>query len=199
MKMKRIVVSSREKWLLVAAGVAVLAYLMMQHYILPYWDSLGTTSEKIEILSKRVTQYRRILKGQNSVKAALETVRRQASSMESGLLNSRADALANAEIQGLVKDLAVSKGMTFRRSDLLPVKPVSPEYSKVSTRVEVLGAINQLADFLVSFESSQRILFVEEMRISPVQMGNPKNKQVLATLMVSGLKNTDKSVTSKKL
>jgi Tfp pilus assembly protein PilO len=199
MKMKRIVVSSREKWLLVAAGVAVLAYLMMQHYILPYWDSLGTTSEKIEILSRRVTQYRRILKGQNSVKAALETVRRQASSMESGLLNSRADALANAEIQGLVKDLAVSKGMTFRRSDLLPVKPVSPEYSKVSTRVEVLGAINQLADFLVSFESSQRILFVEEMRISPVQMGNPKNKQVLATLMVSGLKNTDKSVTSKKL
>jgi Tfp pilus assembly protein PilO len=199
MKMKRIVVSSREKWLLAAAGVAVLAYLMMQHYILPYWDSLGTTSEKIEILSKRVTQYRRILKGQDSVKAALETVRRQASSMESGLLNSRADALANAEIQGLVKDLAVSKGMTFRRSDLLPVKPVSPEYSKVSTRVEVLGAINQLVDFLVSFESSQRILFVEEMRISPVQMGNPKNKQVLATLMVSGLKNTDKSVTSKKL
>jgi len=199
MKMKTIVVSSREKGLLVAAGVAVLAYLMMQHYILLFLYTHAATTEKIEILSKRVTQYRRILKGQDSVKSALETVRRQASSMESGLLHSRADALANAEIQGLVKDLAVSKGMTFRRSDLLPVRPVSPEYSKVSTRVEVLGAINQLVDFLVSFESSQRILFVEEMRISPVQMGNPKNKQVLATLMVSGLKNSDKSVTSRKL
>jgi len=196
--MTRIVVSAREKWLLVAAGVAVLAFLLMQQYLLPYWDSLGTTAEKIEIQSKRVTQYRRILKGQDSVKAALETVRAQASSVESGLLASRADALANAEIQGLVKDLAVSKGMTFRRSDLLPVKPVSPEYSKVSTRVEVLGAINQLVDFLVSFESSQRILFVEEMRISPIQLGNLKNKQVLATLMICGLKNVDKNAAGKK-
>jgi len=196
--MTRIVVSAREKWLLVAAGVAVLAFLLMQQYLLPYWDSLGTTAEKIEIQSKRVTQYRRILKGQDSVKAALETVRAQASSVESGLLASRADALANAEIQGLVKDLAVSKGMTFRRSDLLPVKPVSPEYSKVSTRVEVLGAINQLVDFLVSFESSQRILFVEEMRISPIQLGNLKNKQVLATLMICGLKNVDKNPAGKK-
>src|SRR5206468_9835552 len=109
-------------------GVTVLVYLLMQQYILPYWDSVGTTSEKIEILSKRVTQYRRILKGQDSVKAALETVRRQASSTESGLLTSRADALANAEIQGIVKDLAVSKGMTFRRTDLLPVTPVSSVY-----------------------------------------------------------------------
>jgi Tfp pilus assembly protein PilO len=196
--MKRLVVASREKWFLIAAGVAVLSYLLIQQYIFPYWDSLGTTSEKIEIQSKRVTQYRRILKGQDSVKTALETVRKQAFSMESGLLNSRADALANAEIQGIVKDLAVSKGMTFRRSDLLPVKPVSPEYSKVSTRVEVLGAINQLVDFLVSFEGSQRILFIEEMRISPVQLGNSKNKQVLATLMVSGLKNADKNVTAGK-
>lgn len=192
--MRKIVASSREKWLLAVAGVTVLAYLLMQHYFLPYWDSLGTTSEKIEIQSKRVTQYRRILKGQDSVKAALETVRRQASSMESGLLSSRADALANAEIQGIVKDLAVSKGMTFRRTDLLPVKPVSPEYTKVSTRIEVLGAINQLVDLLVSFETGQKILFVEEMRISPLQLGNAKNKQVLATLLVSGLKNTDKNV-----
>jgi Tfp pilus assembly protein PilO len=192
--MRKMVASPREKWLLGAAGVAVLAYLLMQYSILPYWDSLGATSEKIEIQSKRVIQYRRILKGQDSVKAALETVRRQASSIESGLLSSRADALANAEIQGIVKDLAVSKGMTFRRTDLLPVKPVSPEYTKVSTRIEVLGAINQLVDLLASFESGQKILFVEEMRISPLQLGNAKNKQLLATLLVSGLKSTDKNV-----
>jgi hypothetical protein len=197
--MKRIIVSAREKWFLAAVGIAIPTYLLAQQYLLPYWDSLGTISERIEIQSKRLTQYRRILKGQDSVKAALEVVRRHASLMEGGLLNSRADALANAEIQGVVKDLAVSKGMIFRRSDLLPVKSVSPEYSKASTRVEVQGAINQLVDFLASLEADQRILFVEEMRISPVQMGNQKNKQVVATLMVSGLKNTDKSVTGRKL
>jgi hypothetical protein len=83
--------------------------------------------------------------------------------------------------------------MSFQRSDSLPVKGVSPEYSKVSTRVEMTGAINQLVDFLASFETAPKILFVEEMRISPVQMGNPKNKQVHATLMVSALKQMDRS------
>jgi Tfp pilus assembly protein PilO len=197
--MKRIVISTREKRFLATAGIALLTYLVVQQYLLPYWEALGTVPEKIAIQSKRVTQYRRILKGQDSVKAALDMARRQASLMESGLLTSKADALANAEIQGVVKDLAVSKGMSFRRSDLLPVKAISPEYSKASTRIEVQGAINQLVDFLVSLEGDQRILFVEEMRISPVQMGNQKNKQVVATLMVSGLKNADKSAASKGL
>ena len=88
--------------------------------------------------------------------------------------------------------MAVSKGMVFRRSDLLPVKNISPEYSKISTRIEVHGNIHQLVDFLVSLGSSPTILFVEEMRISPAQMGDLKNKQVVSTLLISGLKTPDK-------
>jgi Tfp pilus assembly protein PilO len=191
--MKSIAVSARERWLLTLAAASMVAFVLIQYLILPYWDSLGTASEGIEAQSKRVTQYRRILKGQASVKAALEAVHRETFQMENGLLKSRADGLATAEIQGLVKDLAVSKGMTFRRTDLLPVKPVSPEYTKVSTRIEVLGAINQLVELLVSFESSPKILFVEEMRVSPLRLGNTKDKQVLATLLVSGLKNIERN------
>jgi len=191
--MKKFAISKREKWLLSLAAVSAVAFVLMQYLVLPYWDSLGAASEGIEAQSKRLTQYRRVLKGQASVKAALEAIHNETLQMETRLLNSRADALANAEIQGLVKDLAVSKGMTFRRTDLLPVKPVSPEYTKVSTRIEVLGAINQLVELLVSFESSQKILFVEEMRVSPLRLGNAKDKQILATLLVSGLKNIDRN------
>ena len=136
--------------------------------------------------------HRRVLGGQDTVKATLEESYKQVALMESGLLTSRTDALGGAEIQGLVKDMAVSKGMVFRRSDLLPVKNISPEYSKISTRIEVHGNIHQLVDFLVSLGSSPTILFVEEMRISPAQMGDLKNKQVVSTLLISGLKTPDK-------
>ena len=180
-------ISKREKGVIVAGGAVTLVFLLMQYVVLPYWDSLAVTTEKIEIQSKRV------IRGQDSVKAALHAARQQTASLETGLLTSKSDPLANAEIQGLVKDLATSKGMSFQRSDSLPVKGVSPEYSKVSTRVEITGTINQLVDFLASFETAPKILFVEEMRISPVQMGNPKNKQVHATLMISALKQTDRS------
>jgi Tfp pilus assembly protein PilO len=186
-------ISKREKGVIVAGGAVTLVFLLMQYVVLPYWDSLAVTTEKIEIQSKRVSSYRRVLRGQDSVKAALQAARQQTASLETGLLTSKSDPLANAEIQGLVKDLATSKGMSFQRSDSLPVKGASPEYSKVSTRVEITGTINQLVDFLASFETAPKILFVEEMRISPVQMGNPKNKQVHATLMISALKQTDRS------
>ena len=186
-------ISKRERWLIVAAGTAILVFILMQYYVLPYFDSLAVTAEKIDIQSKRVSSHRRVLRGQDTVKAALEEAYKQVALMETGLLTSRTDALAGAEIQGLVKDLAVSRGMAFRRSDLLPVKNISPEYSKISTRIEVNGNIHQLADFLVSLESSQKILFVEEMRIAPVQMGDLKNKQIMSTLLISGLKTPDKS------
>ncbi len=186
-------ISQREKWLVSAAGATLFVFVLMQYYVLPYWDSLGGTSEKIDLESKRVMKYRRVLRGEDSVQASLGVAYKQIGLIETGLLSSKTDALANAEIQGLVKDLATSKGMTFRRSDLLPVKIVSPEYSQVSTRVELVGSMDQLVDFLVSLDSRPKILFAEEMRISPVAAGNPKNKQVMATLMVSALKAADKS------
>jgi Tfp pilus assembly protein PilO len=175
-----------------AGGAATLIFVLTHYVVFPYSDSFADTTEKLEVESKRVGSYRRVLRGQDSVKAALQATQQQTASLETGLLTSKGDSLANAEIQGLVKALATSKGMSFQRSDSLPVKGVSPEYSKVSTRVEMTGAINQLVDFLACFETAPKILFVEEMRISPVQMGNPKNKQVHATLMISALKQMDR-------
>ncbi|MSO23515.1 MAG: hypothetical protein EXQ58_09745, partial [Acidobacteria bacterium] len=96
-------ISNREKWLVLAAVAAVVTFYLADSYLLPYWDSLGQTSEKIQIDAKRVTSYRRLLHGQDSVKAALEAAKQQAVSIERGLLENESDALATAEMQGLVK------------------------------------------------------------------------------------------------
>ena len=170
------------------AIAAALIYLLGQYYVFPSWDALKEASGRIDIQSKRVLNYRKILRGQETVKAVLDSARQQTSSIEAGLLTSRSDSLANAEIQGLIKELAGAQGLNLRRSDVLPVKRVSPEYGKVSTRVELMGSIDQLLNFLVNFQSAVKILFIEEMRISAVQIGNPKEKQIVATLLISALK-----------
>lgn len=186
-------ISSREKLLIAAAGGAFLVFVLMRYYAFPYWDSLAEGTAKTDIYSKRLTSYRRILQGHDSVKAALEAAKQRTDTLEAGLLESKADALANAEIQGLVKDFVLSKGMDFRRADLMPVKAVSREYSKVSTRIELKGNLDQLVDFLVGCGTAPKILFVEEMRIAPVQIGNPKSKQISATLQISALKRLETS------
>jgi hypothetical protein len=106
-------------------------------------------------------------------------------------LTNHNDALANAEIQGLIKGLAGVQGLSLRRSDVLPVKTVSQDYEKVSTRVELMGSIDQLLNLLVNFQSAVKILFLEEMRVSPVQIGNPKEKRIVATLLISAVKTAE--------
>jgi Tfp pilus assembly protein PilO len=186
-------ISPREKILIAVGGGAFLVFVLMRSYAFPYWDSLAEGAARTDIYAKRLTSYRRILQGQNSVKAALEAAKQRTDTLESGLLESKTDALANAEIQGLVKDFVLSKGMDFRRADLMPVKAVSREYSKVSTRIELKGNLDQLVDFLVGCGTAPKILFVEEMRIAPVQLGNLKSKQISATLQISALKRQEPS------
>jgi Tfp pilus assembly protein PilO len=180
--------SEREKWLVAAAVAAALFFFLADVYLLPYWDSLGERAEKIEIDSKRVGSYRRILHGQDSVKAALETVKQQTATIENGLLENRSDALATAEMQGLVKEMVLSKGLTLARSDLQPVKSLSADYSRVSTRVELAGSIDQFVSLMVRIETGEKILSVDEVRLVPASPGNPKNKNVVVSLVISALK-----------
>ena len=189
--------STREKWLIGAAETVTVFVVLMASMVLPRWDSMSKSGGSMDVLAKRVTNYRRILRGQTTVEAALGSAQKLAASWEARLLVSKADALAIAELQGLVKDLVVKQNMSFRRSDLLPVKMVSAEYSKVSTRIEIEGTIDQFVNLLLSFETGPRILFGEESRVSPLQVTNPKNRRVLVTLTVSALKFVDPSGSAK--
>lgn len=181
----------REKGLIAAGGGALLLFVVGRTVLFPFWDSLSASTEGIEAQSKRVINYRRVLLGQDSVKAALEAARQRTAAAEAGLLDSKTDALANAEIQGLVKELALARGLTLQRTDPFPVRSVSQEYSRVSTRVEVKGELDQLVSFLAGFETGPKILRVEELSITPLSPGNIKNKGVRSQLLISALKRAE--------
>lgn len=183
--------SQREKWLVLAAVAAVIVFFLADSYLFPYWDSLGDAREQIQVDARRVASYRRVLHGQDSVKAALEAVKQRTHSIEQGLLKSEPDALATAEMQGIVKQMVLAKGLTLRRTDLQPVKSISSDYSRVSTRVELAGAADQFVSLLAAMETSENILAVEEIRISPAQAGGTKDKNLVINLVVSALKRIE--------
>jgi len=187
-------VSTREKKLLVAGGIAAVLYLFCNSLIFPYWDKLSEAAGSIDIQTKRLLNYQKILLGQDTVKAALNEAQRQVSTAEKGLLTSKTDSLAAAEFQGLVKQLSSAQALNVVRTEALPVKPVSPEYGKVAVRMEVSGSISSLVDFLASLDAGERIICVEEMRISPTHINAPKKKDVRVTMTLSALKNLEPSL-----
>ena len=129
-----------------------------------------------------------MLQQQDRTRSELDRLRRRTESLEQGLLDSAGDALAGAEIQGLVKDIAAAHGLTIQNSNLEPVEKISPQYSKVSTRISLSGGIHQWVDFVAAMGSGPEILFVEDLRIAPVRANDPKNKDIRVTLSVSALK-----------
>ena len=183
--------SPRERKLLGWAGAVLALYLLLDFAVLPWWDTLGETQAAAEIQARRVRNYRRILQQQDRTRSELARLRQRTRSLEQGLLDSAGDALAGAEIQGLVRDIAAARGLTIQNSDLAPVEPVSPRYSKVSTRISLSGGIHQWADFVHAMGAGSKILFVEDLRIAPVRAGDPKNKDIRVTLSVSALKEIE--------
>lgn len=187
--------SPRERKLLGWAGVALALYLLLDLAVLPYWDALGETQANAEIQARRVRNFRRILDRQGRIEAELEMLRRRTESLEQGLLDSSGDALAGAEIQGLVKDIAAAHGLTVQNSDLAPIEEISPEYSKVSTRVGLQAGIHQFVDFMAAMGSGPKILFVENLRLAPVRVSgrrrSDKDKDVRMTLVISALKQAE--------
>ena len=183
--------SPRERKLLGWAGAALALYLLLDLAVLPYWDALGETRAAAEIQARRVRNYRRILNGQGRIEAELETLRRRTQSLEQGLLDSAGDALAGAEIQGLVRDIAAAQGLTIQNSDLAPVEKLSSLYSQVSTRVGMQGGIHQFVDFMAAMGSGSKILFVEDLRIAPIRANRPKEKDIRVTLAIAAIKQAE--------
>lgn len=183
--------SRRERTLLLWGGLAVALYLLLDLLLLPFWDSLAETRANAEFQARRVRNYRRMLQQQDRTRSELDRFRRRARSLEQGLLDSPGDALAGAEIQGLVRDVAAAQGLAIQNSDLAPLEPLGPHYRKVSTRIRLSGGIHQWADFVAAMGSGPKILFVEDLRISPVRVDDPGNKDVRVTLTVSALKRAE--------
>ena len=183
--------SRRERTLLVWGGLALALYLLLDLLLLPFWDSLAETRANAEVQARRVRNYQRLLQQQDRTQSELDQLRSRTESLEQGLLDSPGDALAGAEIQGLVRDIAAAQGLTIQNSDLAPVEPIGPRYGKVSTRISLSGGIHQVVDFIAAMGSGPRILFVEDLRIAPVRPNHPKNKDIRVTLSVSGLKRVE--------
>ena len=183
--------SPRERKLLGWAGAVLALYLLLDFAVLPWWDTLGESQAAAEIQARRVRNYRRILQQQDRTRSELARLRQRTRSLEQGLLDSAGDALAGAEIQGLVRDIAAARGLTIQNSDLAPVEPVSPRYSKVSTRISLSGGIHQWADFVHAMGAGSKILFVEDLRIAPVRVNRPEEKDIRVTLLVSALKEIE--------
>ena len=118
--------------------------------------------------------------GSSSLSKALERA-------EAGILTGKTAALAAADIQNVLNEIAIGSGVEIKSIQVMksPQKDTD-QYIGVPVQFVVSATIRQLKDILYKIEASPKIfLTVERIGISVVGAGGPE--QIRCDITVSGI------------
>jgi Tfp pilus assembly protein PilO len=97
-------------------------------------------------------------------------------------------AVAAADLQEIVKNLAETHGLSITSTKILPSQETGP-YVEVPIQVQMSSSINQLSTFLFHLEHHKKLLFIPEIEInSPRRLGREiKSPPLQVNLVILGV------------
>jgi Tfp pilus assembly protein PilO len=177
-------VQQRDKLALIGGGIVLVVFVAFRFVIFPIWDSLQDTRASLPIQEKKLEKYREVAQIAPLRSGEVVTVENRLRQNESGLLASKTAALASAELQDLVTQLAAKQRIDLHSNEFLPVKPVSPYYATVPMTIQFQCRLDQLVDLLQDVTQNPKYLTVSKMSI---QSTAAKDKSVSVGLLISGM------------
>jgi len=113
-------------------------------------------------------------------------------------LEGSSDAIASANLQSHIEELAASVGVTIGSTESLPVE-VRGGYRAIGLRYTLSGPYETLVKFLAKLEAASPPLVIENLHIHGVlrRPGTPAAGALDAGLDVFGFRNNDKTAAAK--
>ena len=128
-------------------------------------------------------QRRELLARHTAITADLDATMKRFDKLAEGFLTSATPAVAAAELQKLVKDMAAQAKTEVRSERILPPADHG-ELLEIPVEIAVSCEIRQLVDLLARLDSAPKLLPVQDLKIRVVNLTQPKD--LLVTLTVSG-------------
>ena len=135
---------------------------------------------------KELAKYRQVLQEKKRLEVALISAERELGRAESGLLPQETSALAAADIQNTLNNIAEQKNIRIESMRVLKSKPTeNGEYTTIPLEVIMTASIRQIEDVLFFIENSQRLLKITAIRIRLTNVRNPE--KIYCSFTVEGL------------
>jgi hypothetical protein len=181
----RLVVDKRRRNLLIAGAVLLLCGFV--YWLFPFFEGVQNGEGDIAAQMKRIAKYRQTLKGRGELEARLVSLNKSLERAEAGLLTGKTAALAAADIQNALNEIAIGSGVEIKSIQVLKSQQKDTDlYIGVPVQFTVSATIRQLKDILYKVEASPKIfLTVERIGISVVGAGGPE--QIRCDITVSGI------------
>ena len=172
-------------WLGGGGLLLILVYLAVVNPLLSLEESW---SQELVSRSKLLSKYQSLLKSKSRVIEANKAMKAALARTEGQFLSGANPAVASADLQEILKNLAKEQGVQMTSAKVLPPREAGI-YLEVPVQVELTATINQLVTLLYHLEHHKKLLFIPDLDINAPRLVKGDNKDVplQISMVISGV------------
>jgi len=172
-------------WLLGGGLLLIFIYLAVVNPLLSLEDSWN---QELVNRGKLLSKYQALLKSKNRVIQANKAMKAALARTEGQFLSGATPALASADLQEVLKNLAKEQGVQMTSAKVLPPREAGI-YLEVPVQVELTATMNQLVTLLYHLEHHKKLLFIPDLDINAPRMvrGEKQEVPLQISMVISGV------------
>ena len=163
----------------------ILFYLAVVNPLLSLEESW---SQGLASRSRILSKYQDLLRSKNRVIEANKVMKAALIRTEGQFLSGANPAVASADLQEILKNLAKEQGVQMTSAKVLPTREAGL-YLEVPVQVQLTATMNQLVTLLYHLEHHKKLLFIPDLDINAPRWVRGENKAVLlqVSMVISGV------------
>ena len=175
--------SPRERYFVYATVGFVVIFLFIIFVIAPLVARQRSISEEIPEKIKQLEKYRRIIAGRTQAEKDLKQARELYKTSCNKLLSGNTPPLAAANLQDILKTLAVKNLINIKSEKVLDIKGLD-FFTEIPVQIEFVSIMTNLTNFCYDIENYEKTLIITDLNIQAASYRDPKDVRV--ALVIAG-------------
>jgi Tfp pilus assembly protein PilO len=177
--------TQRDRRALLFLGGSAVLFLFLNYVAVPWGEKFITSGDALKIAEKKLRHQKEMLVSAPQVEIQVKTLQGRLNVEEQKLLNGADRSQASAQLQQWIAQRAAEQKLELLRTDFIDAVPYADDYLRVPVRLEMIGPITQVVQFINAVTHGDRIVAVDELNVNSGYID--KEKKVRCTMVVSAL------------
>jgi type II secretory pathway component PulM len=169
-------------------GGGLLVIFLYAAVVNPLLNLEESWSRELAVRSRTLSQYEKLRQYKGRVLEANQAMKATLARTEAQFLSGSNPAVASADLQEILKNLAKEQGVQLSSAKVLPAREAGP-YLEVPVQVQLTASLSQLVSLLYHLEHHKKLLFIPDLEISAPRFvkGDQPEVPLQVNLVISGV------------
>lgn len=175
----------RDRRALMLLVFSAVLFLFLNYVVVPWGEKFMTSGDDLRLAEKKLRHEKEVLASAPQVDAQVKALQVRLDAEEAKLLPTADRSQASAQLQQWIAQRAAEQKVELLRTDFIDAAPYADDYVRVPVKVELIGPITQVAQFINALTHGDRLVAVDELSVN--SGFSDKEKKVRCSLVVSAL------------